>query len=161
MIRNVRKEDIAAIAAIYNRYIADTCITFETEPVSDEEMGRRIRSFTGKGYPCLVCEEGGRVARYCYAHAWKEKQAYSRTAETTVYLHPDCKGRGLGKELMKTLVDACRQSGLHVLIACITVPNEASVRLHESLGFRQVSRFNEVGQKFGRWLDVYDFQLTL
>lgn len=161
MIRNVRKEDIAAIAAIYNGYIADTCITFETEPVSAEEMGKRIQSFTEKGYPCLVCEENGKVAGYCYAHAWKEKQAYSRTAETTVYLHPDSKGRGMGRQLMTALVDSCRQKGLHVLIACITVPNEASVRLHESLGFRQVSRFNEVGQKFGRWLDVYDFQLTL
>ena len=106
-------------------------------------------------------EENGRVAGYCYAHAWKEKQAYSRTAETTVYLHPDSTGRGMGRQLMTALVDSCRQKGLHVLIACITVPNEASVRLHESLGFRQVSRFNEVGQKFGRWLDVYDFQLTL
>ncbi len=161
MIRNVRKEDITAIAAIYNGYIADTCITFETEPVSAEEMGKRIQSFTEKGYPCLVCEENGKVAGYCYAHAWKEKQAYSHTAETTVYLHPDSKGRGMGRQLMTALVDSCRQKGLHVLIACITVPNEASVRLHESLGFRQVSRFNEVGQKFGRWLDVYDFQLTL
>ena len=124
-------------------------------------MGKRIQSFTEKGYPCLVCEENGKVAGYCYAHAWKEKQAYSHTAETTVYLHPDSKGRGMGRQLMTALVDSCRQKGLHVLIACITVPNEASVRLHESLGFRQVSRFNEVGQKFGRWLDVYDFQLTL
>ena len=98
---------------------------------------------------------------YCYAHGWKKKQAYRQTAETTVYVKKGHTGKGIGQALMQQLIDASQKAGLHVLIACITYPNESSVRLHEKLGFKQVSRFNEVGRKFGQWLDIYDFQLVL
>ena len=138
MIRTVTLNDAQAIADIYNEYIVHTCITFETAPVSPAEMADRIRTISST-YPYFVYEADGEMLGYCYAHGWKEKQAYRQTAETTVYV----------------------KKGLHVLIACITYPNEASVRLHEKLGFKQVSRFNEVGRKFGQWLDIYDFQLVL
>lgn len=160
MIRKVLPADIGTITAIYNYYIKNTCITFETEPVTEEEMTKRMEAISSH-YPYLVMEEEGQLIGYCYAHAWKEKKAYERTAEVTIYLHPDFHKKGYGKKLLTALIDACRNHGLHVLIACITVPNVPSVHLHEAFGFCQVSRFNEVGKKFGQWLDIYDFQLIL
>ncbi len=160
MIRKVIPTDIADITAIYNYYIKNTCITFETELVTEEEMSRRMEAIHSD-YPYLVMEEGGKLIGYCYAHGWKEKKAYEHTAEITIYLHPAYTNKGYGKKLLTALIDACRNHGLHVLIACITFPNAPSVRLHESFGFTQVSRFYEVGKKFGQWLDIYDFQLIL
>lgn len=157
MIRAATEEDAVAIAAIYNEYILHSCITFETEAVSSEEMKRRML-LIADSYPYLVCEEEGEVVGYCYAHAWKEKEAYRHTAETTIYVHPHKRCTGIGRRLMQALLTACQERGLHVLIACITVPNEASVALHREFGFRQASHFHEVGYKFGQWLDVYDFE---
>ncbi|MCF2597407.1 N-acetyltransferase [Phocaeicola barnesiae] len=160
MIRTVTLNDAQAIADIYNEYIVHTCITFETAPVSPAEMADRIRTISST-YPYFVYEADGEMLGYCYAHGWKEKQAYRQTAETTVYVKKGHTGKGIGQALMQQLIDVSQKAGLHVLIACITYPNEASVRLHEKLGFKQVSRFNEVGRKFGQWLDIYDFQLVL
>jgi len=101
------------------------------------------------------------VAGYCYAHGWKTKAAYRYTLETTVYLSPDYFGRGIGKRLMRELIEACRRNGYRALIACITAGNEASIALHTGLGFKQVSHFEQVGRKFGRWLDVVDYELLL
>lgn len=160
MIRAVTLNDAQAIADIYNEYILHSCITFETETVSTSEMTDRIRTISSV-YPYFVYETDGEILGYCYAHGWKEKQAYQQTAETTVYIKNGYGHQGIGLSLMQQLIDASRKSGLHTLIACITYPNVASVRLHEKLGFRQVSRFYEVGRKFGQWLDIYDFQLIL
>ncbi len=160
MIREVCLKDAKDIAEIYNTYIEQTTITFETSPVNEEEMRKRIQDISAH-YPYFVYEKNGEIIGYCYAHKWKEKKAYNHTAETTIYLKRNQCGKGIGKELMNTLIDACKEKGIHALIACITVPNEASVKLHESLGFQQVSRFYEVGYKFDRRLDVYDFERIL
>ena len=117
MIRKVRKEDTPAITAIYNHYIAHTTITFELEPVSEEEMWTRIQHISEK-YPYFVYETEGQIAGYCYVHGWKEKAAYNQSAETTIYLAPSHTGKGIGKELMLHLIEECRRYGLHDLIAC-------------------------------------------
>lgn len=101
------------------------------------------------------------IAGYCYAHAWKERAAYRHTLETTVYLASEYQGKGIGKQLMQTLINECRHRGYHALIACITEGNEASNSLHQKLGFKQVSHFEKVGLKFDRWLDVFDYELIL
>lgn len=160
MIRPVQLTDAAQIAAIYNYYIEQTTITFETALVSTKEMEQRILSIC-KDYPYFVIEEEGEIKGYCYAHRWKEKEAYLYTAETTVYVKPERLGEGNGKKLMRHLIEACRKQRLHTLIACITYPNEPSMQLHEKLGFRQVSHFHEVGCKFRKWLDVCDYELVL
>lgn len=160
MIRTVNINDAQAIASIYNEYILHTCITFETEAIDVSDMARRIKGIAS-AYPYFVYEEKGEILGYCYVHCWKEKQAYQQTAETTVYVKSGHGKKGIGTALMQQLIEASRQAGFHVLIACITCPNEASVKLHEKLGFSQVSRFHEVGRKFGQWLDIYDFQLIL
>lgn len=159
-IRPVTPQDAAAIAAIYNEYVLKTDISFETEALSAEEMRGRILDISAD-FPYLVFEEEGRVLGYCYAHAWKERAAYSRTLETTIYLAPEAQGRGIGTRLMGRLIEACREGGFHALVACITGGNEPSIALHRRLGFRQVSCFPQVGRKFGRWLDVVDLQLML
>ena len=159
-IRRVQTDDAAAIASIYNGYVSGSNITFEEEPVTVEEMASRIARISA-GFPYLVWEEDGAVKGYCHAHAWKERSAYRYTAETTVYLSPDITGRGVGTALMRHLIAECREMGLKVLIACITEGNAASNALHERLGFRQVSRFEKVGLKFGRWLNVADYELIL
>lgn len=102
------------------------------------------------GFPYLIWVEDGAVKGYCYAHAWKERSAYRYTAETTVYLSSDITGRDIKADLMRRLIAECKEMGLKVLIACITEGNAASNALHESLGFRQVSRFKKVGLKFGQ-----------
>lgn len=160
MIRNVRPQDACAISRIYNFYIANTTVTFEIDPVSEEEMRGRIRAISGR-YPYLVDETDGEITGYCYAHAWKERAAYRQTVETTVYVAHGTQRKGIGNRLMQSLMDGCRQAGFHSLIACITEDNLASRNFHEKLGFRLASRFHEVGFKFGKQLGVVDYQLML
>ena len=160
LIRSVELRDVDAITDIYNGYVTGGSATFETEPVGTAEMRSRIAGISAR-FPYLVCEEGGRVAGYCYAHGWKTKAAYRYTLETTVYLSSDYLGRGIGKRLMRELIEACRRNGYRALIACITAGNEASIALHTGLGFKQGSQFEQGGRKFGRWLDVGDYELLL
>lgn len=159
-IRPVRLDDAERIASIYNIYVSQTTITFETEPVSTEVMRGRIDAIAS-AFPYFVYEYSGEVLGYCYAHLWKDKEAYSKTLETTVYVAPEAGHKGIGTQLMNHLIEECRSRGFHALIACITDGNLPSLRLHHHLGFRQVSRFSEVGRKFDRWLDVIDLELIL
>ena len=160
IVRPVTLADAEAITTIYNHYIKETTITFEVEPITAEEMASRIREISAH-FPYFVYEEEGKVLGYCYAHLWKQRAAYSKTLETTIYLDKDAIGRGIGSLMVKHLIELCREQGYHALIACITEGNEASVRMHEKLGFKQVSEFKEVGQKFGRWLGVVDLEYIL
>lgn len=160
MIREVRPDDAAQIAGIYNHYILETTISFETQPLSAEDMRIRIEEISSY-FPYFVAENNGKLTGYCYAHPWKERTAYCKTLETTIYLASEAKGRGLGTRLMTQLIKECRNRGYHALIACITAENEESCQFHERLGFKKVSHFEQVGQKFGRWLDVADYELML
>lgn len=159
-LRPVRPDDAEGIADIYNEYVERTTVSFETEAVSADEMRRRIGALA-PAFPYFVAEDGEGIAGYCYAHPWKERAAYARTLETTVYLSPRHMGCGLGRRLMAELIGECRRRGAHALVACVTADNERSIAFHEGLGFRRVSLFREVGRKFDRWLDVADLQLLL
>ncbi|MCM1522533.1 MAG: GNAT family N-acetyltransferase [Muribaculaceae bacterium] len=160
MIRPATVADASSIADIYAPYVEETVISFETEAPSAEEMARRIAEISSHG-PYIVWEQDGAILGYAYAHPWKERTAYCHTLETTVYLHPDAYGRGIGVALMRRLIDDCRERGFHVLVACITSENTRSIRFHESLGFVKASHFRQVGYKKDRWLDVVDLQLLL
>lgn len=160
MIRTVTENDAAAITDIYNYYVCETTVSFETAPLSVGEMLRRIRTISAE-FPYFVAEEEGRVVGYSYAHLWKEREAYRHTWEVTIYLDKDCKGRGIGSLLMSRLIDACRaREDCSQLIACITAENAASIAFHSRMGFEKVSHFKRVGYKFGRWLDVVDMELS-
>lgn len=159
-IREVTMADAAAITAIYNKYITESVVTFETAALSEEEMRKRISELSARG-PYYVYEEAGRVEGYCYAHLWKEREAYLHTYETTIYLAQGMQRKGIGTQLLTCLIAECRKRGVHALIACLTEGNAASAALHQKLGFRQVSQFSEVGYKQGRWLGVTDYELRL
>lgn len=159
-IRPVRPEDMAALTRLYNYYVSHTAITFETAEITIEEMARRMADIT-QDYPYLVCELHGQPVGYAYAHRWKPRTAYAHTAEVTIYLDHTAVGRGLGHRLLDRLIAECRHTDIHVLVACITQGNEASIALHRKMGFTTISTFHEVGIKFGQWLDVTDMQLIL
>ncbi len=138
----------------------NSVITFETESVSDEIMKVRIENISQK-YPWLVYEDEGKILGYAYATKWKERQAYDLTAECAIYVDKDSQGKGIGSMMYSGLINECKTSGLHLLIAGITLPNDASIALHEKHGFVHIGRFSEVGKKFGRWVDVGYWILNL
>ena len=110
MIRRVELKDTGDITEIYNEYVVNSIVTFETEAVSEAEMYVRISEISSH-YPYFVYEVDGRVVGYCYAHAWKERAAYKYTLETAVYLSPEYSGKGIGKQLMQRLIGECRKEG--------------------------------------------------
>lgn len=160
LVREVRLDDAPSIAHIYNRYVIETTVSFEFEPISVEEMRRRIEDIASS-HPYFVCESDGQVCGYCYAHQWKERKGYRHTMETTLYVADEYRRKGVGSQLLARLIEACRTKGYHALIACITGGNEASIAIHSKFGFEKVSRFRQVGRKFGKWIDVVDMELLL
>jgi phosphinothricin acetyltransferase len=160
MIRKATPEDAEDIVKIYNYYVENTFITFETKLVSIEEMRDRIISIS-ENYPYLVYEEDDLIMGYCHANLWKKRNAYRTTVESTVYVDKNFHRKGIGKALMTRLLEELRKTRTHAIIACISIPHEKSVSLHEKLGFRQVSEFKEAGFKFGEWLDVGDWELII
>ena len=160
-IRTAAASDAAQIAAIYNHYIAATCITFETEPVTVEDMAQRLRETLDLPLPWLVAEEGGRISGYAYASKWKGRCAYRYSVEATIYLDPGRTGKGLGVELYTALIDAIKAASMRSIIGGIALPNDASIRLHERLGFKKVGHFEKVGFKHDQWVDVGYWQLQL
>lgn len=160
-IRPATLDDAAHICAIYNPYVNTTTISFEEAPVNEAEMAGRITDVSAGGLPWLVLEMDGAVAGYAYATKWRARPAYRHSVETTIYLDPSATGQGHGLRLYRALLDELRTRGLHTAIAGIAQPNARSVVLHERLGFRKVAHFGEVGLKFGGWVDVGYWQLSL
>jgi phosphinothricin acetyltransferase len=160
MIRPVRIEDGPAIREIYNYYIEHTVITFDEEPLAAGIMESRIRD-GGALYPWIVWEEAGEILGYAYLHQWRDRAAYRFSAEDSIYVREDRQGRGIGGQMLACLLEGAKKSGLHTVIAGITLPNERSVSLHEKFGFRESARFGEVGYKFNAWLDVGYWELIL
>lgn len=161
MIRTATPQDAAAIAQIYNHYIAETIITFEKEPVSVSEMTTRISDVLSLSLPWLVIEDETGPFGYAYASKWRTRPAYQYTVETTVYLSANATGKGFGRELYSSLLSQLQSDGYHTAIGGIALPNQPSVRLHEALGFKQIAHFQEVGYKFDRWIDVGFWQIML
>ena len=162
MIRGVVKKDAISIAEIYNHYISETIITFETQVISAEDMVDRISKIQSDDLPWLVAEnDTGKIIGYAYASKWRERFAYRFSVEVTVYLSPNCSGKGVGTQLYQALFSELKVRSIHSVISGITLPNQASVALHEKFGLEQVAHFKEVGYKFNQWLDVGYWQGTL
>jgi len=161
MIRQAQASDAAAIARIYNHYITHTVITFEEQLVSEADIAQRIADVAAASLPWLVMEEAGDVLGYAYAAPWRTRSAYRFSVETSVYLHHAALGRGLGSQLYEALFSALTPCGVHVAIGGIALPNDESVRLHEKLGMKKVAHFEQVGFKFGQWIDVGYWQRVL
>lgn len=152
MIREASISDATPIAEIYNYYILNTLITFELDPVTPQEIIKRLEKYREVG-PYLVYEENEEIIGYAYVSKFRERPAYGSTVETSIYLKKGCEGKGRGTELYSALLSQV-SSKYHVIIGGIALPNEASIRLHEKCGFKKVAQFLGVGNKFGRWIDV-------
>ena len=160
MIRTATPADAKQICAIYNNYIENTIISFEQEPVSVSQMQRRITEI-GAYFPWLVFEENQTILGYTYATTWKTRTAYRHSVETTIYISNKATGKGIGSKLYRALITELRTTDAHCLIACIALPNAASIGLHEKVGFEKNAHFKEVGKKFGQWIDVGFWELML
>ena len=160
-IRRATADDAAAIAAIYAPYVTASIVSFETEAPDEAEMRGRIES-GGDLYPWLVAREGdARPSGYAYAGAFRPRPAYRFTVETSVYVAHSAHRRGIGTLLYRALLPLLEAQGFAQAIAAITLPNEASVRLHEALGFRQAGTYEKVGFKFREWRSVGLWQRAL
>ena len=160
-IRSVKTSDAQGIVDIYNLYVTTTTVSFEEVPVTVDEIHRRIEMVQLQQLPWLCVDYGNELAGYAYASRWRERSAYRFTAETTIYLAQVFTGRGIGKVLYSELLEQVRSAGMHAVMAVITLPNPASVALHEELGFEKVAHFTEVGFKFNKWIDVGYWQLII
>lgn len=159
IIRKVQASDAPSIVELYSFYVLNSTVTFDSVPPSIEKTAELIKEIS-ESYPFLVAIDSNyRLIGYAYAHSWKEKAAYSRTWELTIYIAENETAHGIGHELARQLISTCFRAGCHSLVACITAENIGSIRFHERLGFKKVSLFREVGFKFGRYLDVVDLEL--
>ena len=162
-IRPATAADLPAVAAIFAHYVETSVVTFEETPPTVTDWAHKLGELTDRGLPFLVATTGATVAGYAYAAPWRPKPAYRHTAENTVYLSPAHTGRGLGRLLMTSLLDAGAAAGLRRLIAVVVDEGGAnpSLALHRSLGFTEAGRLGAVGRKQGRWLDTVLLQRDL
>jgi L-amino acid N-acyltransferase YncA len=160
-IRRFRAADVPAITAIYAPYVTDTVITFETEAPSEAVMAERFGTMVNLGHPVLTAELGGEIVGYAYASFFRPRAAYRFSCENSIYLRHDVVGHGLGGKLLDRLIADAGSAGFTQMIAAITGERQNSIRLHARHGFRQVGRYEQVGYKFDRWLDVVLMQRTL
>ncbi|HEY2847227.1 MAG TPA: GNAT family N-acetyltransferase [Pyrinomonadaceae bacterium] len=160
-IRDAEIHDAQAIAGIYNHYVVHSHATFEVDPIDVEEMKRRIDNSLSRGLPFLVAEIDIKITGYAYAQPYKQRAAYQHSVEISVYVDPDAIENGIGTALYEILFARLNASGVHAVIAGISLPNDASVRLHEGFGLTKVAHFLEVGRKFDRWIDVGYWELVL
>ena len=159
-IREAAVDDAARLLEIYAYYVEKTAITFEYDVPSLEEFRGRIAHIKER-YPYLVIERSGVIEGYAYAGVFKDRAAYDRSCEMTIYLEREAVGGGLGRKLYEALEEALRAQGILNLYACIGYPDEAdeyldynSAQFHEHLGYRTVGTFHQCGYKFGRWYSM-------
>ena len=157
VIRNATIDDLESVTKIYNDAILNTIATFDTEIKTIEEQ---IQWFEGHGKknPIIVAEEKGSVIGWAALSKYSTRCAYSNTAEISLYVSEKNQDKGIGKKLMKSIIKEGEKAGLHVIIARITDGNKKSIHIHETFGFNHIGVIKEVGNKFGKCLDVYLMQ---
>ncbi|WP_295046362.1 GNAT family N-acetyltransferase [uncultured Paracoccus sp.] len=162
VIRDATDADLPGIADIYNHAVVHTKAIWNDSVVDIANRRAWLADRGRAGYPVLVAvDDRDAVLGYASFGDWRAFDGYRHTVEHSVYVHPDHSGRGIGKALMLALIDGARQCGKHVMVAGIEAGNAASIRLHQTLGFRQVGLLPQVGVKFGAWLDLAFLQLVL
>lgn len=161
LIRDAGEADLAAIRDIYNHAVQHTTAIWNEVLVDLDNRRSWMDLRRTRGFPVLVAERDGQVAGYASYGDWRAFDGYRHTVEHSVYVDKDCRGGGIGRLLMQALIERARAAKVHVMIAAIEAENAASIRLHESLGFRLVGIHREVGTKFGRWLDLAAMELKL
>ena len=161
LIRLAREEDAAGIADVYRPYVEDSPISFEEQAPDAAEMARRIIGERPGLHPWLVAEETNQIKGFASSSPFRARPAYRWSVETGIYLAADASGRGIGKRLLVMLTDLLERQGYVAAIGAIALPNDASVRLHEALGFVSAGAYRGTGFKLGRWIDVGLWQKEL
>lgn len=154
------RHDAGACAAIYAPHVEGSAASFEEEAPGAAAMAERIAA-AQPTHPWLVAASGGGVAGFAYGCRHRERAAYRWSADVSIYVDADSRRAGVGRALYAELLDRLRAQGFHLACAGITLPNEASVALHESFGFEPVGVYRRVGWKAGAWRDVGWWQLQL
>ena len=154
--------DIPEITTIYRHHVLNGTATFDTEPPSETAMAStKFGPMLDMGHPVFVAEAGGSLLGYAYASVYRPRPAYRFTCEDTVYCAPEAQKQGVGTALLETVIERARAFGFRQMIGVITAESAGSIRLHEKLGFRIVGRYEAVGFKFERWLDIVHMQKAL
>ncbi|MGI2034415.1 N-acetyltransferase family protein [Rhizobium panacihumi] len=160
-VRDATEADLADIRDIYNDAVLNTTAIWNDNIVDLSNRQDWFAARVARGFPILVAEVDGKLSGYASYGDWRAFEGFRHTVEHSVYVHKDARGHGLGRLLMKALIERAEAGGIHVMVACIEAKNEASIRLHEKLGFRTTGTFLEVGTKFGRWLDLTCMELRV
>jgi phosphinothricin acetyltransferase len=154
-VRPAIAEDLPSLLAIYNHYVSHTPITFDIETLTLAQRAVWFAQFAASGrHRLFVAERDGELVGYAGTHSFRTKQAYETTAETTIYCAPHAQGSGVGRALYEALFAALRNEDIRVFMAGITLPNDASIALHEKFGFAACGTMHAVGRKFGQYWDV-------
>jgi phosphinothricin acetyltransferase len=162
LVRPSAEADIPAITAIYSHAVLHGTASFELAPPTEEEMARRRAAILEGGYPYLVAERDGEILGYAYAGAYRTRPAYRSTVEDSIYVAPSAQGRGIGRLLLKTLIEECEARDFRLMVAVIgDEESTSSVALHRSLGFEPVGILKGIGYKHGRWLSTVLMQRSL
>ena len=164
VVRASREADVPAMLAIYLHHIrngVDPSFAGDVETPDADDLRRRRKTMHRGRLPHLVAERAGVVVGYAYAVPFRKRPAYRYAVKHSIYVHHEHLGRGVGRLLMAALIDVCAAAGYRQMIGYIDAANQASLRLHESLGFREVGRLPSIGYKFGHWTDSVMVQRSL
>jgi phosphinothricin acetyltransferase len=161
VIRPAVADDLSDIAAIYNHEIANSVATFDLEPPSGDYWHKRLAGAHEGDHLLVAVDADQDVVGYAYSWSYRPRPAYSLTRETSIYLDPSVRGRGIGRMLYPALLDTMAESGVHTAVALVALPNPGSVALHKACGFEHVGSMREVGYKFDQWVDVEWYQKML
>jgi phosphinothricin acetyltransferase len=161
-VRRAEVADVPALLEIYNYYVNHTHVTFDLDPRTLDQRLAWFATFDVTGlYQCFVAVRGGKLMGWASSVPFKERAAYQTSVETSIYLAPDEVGRRMGLRLYCALFDALAQTDAHRAYGGISQPNEASVRLHERMGFVRIGTYGEVGRKFGQFWDVAIYERAI
>jgi L-amino acid N-acyltransferase YncA len=159
-IRPSTEKDQPAIMEIYNDAVEHTTATFDTEKRSIEKQLEWFKKHK-QNHPVVVAEEGGIIKGWASLSPWSDRKAYDGTVEVSVYVHPDHRGKGIGKKLLEIITLEGKRVQNHTIISRISAGNEISIHIHEQLGYRHIGIMKEAGIKFGRLIDVHLMQFML
>lgn len=160
-LRSATDADLPDILEIYNDAVLHTTASYDYEPHTLAMRQAWYAAKVDQGFPIFVAERQGRVVGFSSFGPFRAWAAYQYTVELSIYIAASDRGRGVGKQLMKPLIEAARAMNIHAMVAGIDANNEASLRLHRCFGFQEVAHFPQVGYKFDRWLDLKFLQLLL
>jgi len=159
-VRAATQDDLGGIAAIYNHEVSHGISTFDLQPPPVTYWQDRLASTQDSDH-LLVAVEADHVVGYAHSSSYRPRPAYAHTRETSIYLDPSARGRGIGRVLYPALLDEVAASGVHTVVALVALPNPSSVRLHRAVGFKPAGTMREVGYKFDRWIDIAWYDLLL